>query len=511
MANYNYIEEFDLEGLAEHITYFERDDYRIDLDKIGKGKFDIDIFDKEDPYELKVHAIPKNHWNFIFFAIFNNDGDVSYYTSNPITLDFSANEKIIAKFHPEFDLTVNRGNQNEVNKYLLKEYYSNESNQYEEVYFPGEYLKLKVENIQPGYVFNRWAKPGKSETADVLSPYEEETQVRVFRTTSHNYVADISKGRFNWIILNLPDNMIASEYMSDEKYKVNDAVEARFERIRYFFDVNIIGQGDYNIRGQPEGIEDNEPYYLYGRELLIDASPQENWKFNKWRWINPDPPENLAIDEDNPEIIEGYIEDDYDNHEFRYELDLIFAPTLNIDLEKANETDFEPSAKINLNPEPKEGYEDNKVYDINTEVDIEIIPDEGWTFLQWSNEVKNTNKKDTSIIMDDTYDINAYLKRNEYNIQFVIIGEGQIEVLPDKETFQHGEEVRIKAIPDEGYCFQKYEGAIESENNEEEFVIEENKKIYVLFSPQLHINIFGEGEVEVEPEKDCYSYEIFRK
>jgi len=84
-------------------------------------------------------------------------------------------------------------------------------------------------------------------------------------------------------------------------------------------------------------------------------------------------------------------------------------------------------------------------------------------------------------------------------------GEGGIEVddeeveLPYSEDFERGTEVTLKALPDEGYGFDRWAGDYEAEEEEITILMEDDMEItaYILELYELTIDIEGRGIVEV--------------
>lgn len=84
------------------------------------------------------------------------------------------------------------------------------------------------------------------------------------------------------------------------------------------------------------------------------------------------------------------------------------------------------------------------------------------------------------------------------NIQSYPENSGSIEVNPEKEIYSNGDNIELKAIPNEGYVFYKWEGDIDSEVNPYSLSINNDLTIIAHFEPRsypLEINIIGKGSV----------------
>ena len=76
----------------------------------------------------------------------------------------------------------------------------------------------------------------------------------------------------------------------------------------------------------------------------------------------------------------------------------------------------------------------------------------------------------------------------------VLEGRGTVEISPDKDTYEEGDRVEIKAVPDENFNFVEWTGAINSSDKEETIVIDDDMTIGVVF--EVDQNITGEGTEE---------------
>lgn len=73
----------------------------------------------------------------------------------------------------------------------------------------------------------------------------------------------------------------------------------------------------------------------------------------------------------------------------------------------------------------------------------------------------------------------------------VLEGDGVVEVSPDKDTYENGTEVEIKAIPDENFNFVEWRGSIDSSEKEETVVVDSDMKIGAIF--EVDQDITGQG------------------
>ena len=77
-------------------------------------------------------------------------------------------------------------------------------------------------------------------------------------------------------------------------------------------------------------------------------------------------------------------------------------------------------------------------------------------------------------------------------------GMGVILVNPIGDSFEANERVTLEAIPNEGYVFEKWEGALSGNTNPEFIIIDNDKSVtahFFLRNYPLNISISGEGSV----------------
>ena len=73
---------------------------------------------------------------------------------------------------------------------------------------------------------------------------------------------------------------------------------------------------------------------------------------------------------------------------------------------------------------------------------------------------------------------------------------GSVQVTPDKESYEQGEEVRLKAMPSEGYVFRRWKGSFAGTDSEVRIFIQSDLDVIAEFREGAP----NEGEVEPEGE-----------
>ncbi|MFP3872443.1 MAG: S8 family serine peptidase, partial [Candidatus Aenigmatarchaeota archaeon] len=101
-------------------------------------------------------------------------------------------------------------------------------------------------------------------------------------------------------------------------------------------------------------------------------------------------------------------------------------------------------------------------YSAGSVVDLEAVADDGYYFVRWSGEnetIDDATANQTTITMNDTYNISAEFSRGNYTLTINSTAGGYVAE-PGEGTFEYaqGTLVDLEAIPDEGYYFVEWTG-----------------------------------------------------
>ncbi|MBN9655065.1 InlB B-repeat-containing protein [Halobacillus sp. GSS1] len=86
----------------------------------------------------------------------------------------------------------------------------------------------------------------------------------------------------------------------------------------------------------------------------------------------------------------------------------------------------------------------------------------------------------------------------ESYVQTHVEGEGRIDVSPDKEEYEEGEDIQLEAIGEEGWEFVRWEGDLQGSENPVQHTMDGHLNVTAVFesgSHDLRLSISGEGEV----------------
>lgn len=142
-------------------------------------------------------------------------------------------------------------------------------------------------------------------------------------------------------------------------------------------------------------------------------------------------------------------------------------------------------------------------YEHGTKVKLTAVPERGWQFSHWEQDLEGNNNPET-IVVDNPKYITAVFVPLEYALNISIEGEGFIGHVGNsvpQEKYKHGSEIKIQAMPETGWLFSHWEGDLAGANNPEALIMDDEKNITAVFVKKeypLNINIEGKGQVKEE-------------
>ncbi|MGF1669828.1 MAG: hypothetical protein ACFCU6_05215, partial [Balneolaceae bacterium] len=132
----------------------------------------------------------------------------------------------------------------------------------------------------------------------------------------------------------------------------------------------------------------------------------------------------------------------------------------------------------------------------NTQIVIEARPSEGWIFNGWEGDLISSRNPD-SLLIDRDKTIIAFFEREgivAFSLTVGIQGEGTVDLDPDKEMYEDGDEVTLSANPAEGWAFLEWQEDLTGTDNPATLVMDSNKSVIAVFesqtsSPTLNITV----------------------
>jgi NOL1/NOP2/fmu family ribosome biogenesis protein len=255
-------------------------------------------------------------------------------------------------------------------------------------------------------------------------------------------------------------------------------VTAVFEKKTYELIVNTDGEGAVS----EEIVQQKTTDYEHGTVVELTSNPAEGWKFIEWTGdiSVSENPTQVTVDEAK-EVTAVFVKESY-----------------NLTIETEGE------GSITKSPDQTE-------YEYESDVELTANPAEGWEFVEWTGDITG-NKNPTSLIVDDTKEVNAVFAKKEYALTINTEGEGSVheEIIQQKTTdYPHGTIVQLTANPAEGWEFVEWQGAINSTENPTQVTVNEAKEVTAVFEKKtysLSVSTTGEGSVTKDPDQQEYAY-----
>ncbi|MEB1808188.1 MAG: InlB B-repeat-containing protein [Bacillaceae bacterium] len=143
-------------------------------------------------------------------------------------------------------------------------------------------------------------------------------------------------------------------------------------------------------------------------------------------------------------------------------------------------------------------------------VTLTATPDRGWEFTRWSGDASGTNPT-TTVKMDGNKRVEAvFTKIPEYKINTSVQGNGSISRSPSSEGYARGTRVTLAATPFEGWKFERWEGDVNSTNQQVTVTMDANKTVRAVFSRiqqrhRLTTEVNGQGSISRSQNNDAYN------
>ena len=127
-------------------------------------------------------------------------------------------------------------------------------------------------------------------------------------------------------------------------------------------------------------------------------------------------------------------------------------------------------------------------YDEGTEITIVATPEEGYEFVRWDGfDGIDADKASLTITLNSNTTFEAIFQLIPFYTLTISAGDGGTVSMEGGE-YQNGTEIEVIAIPNEGYEFLRWTGAIESENSLINFNLYQNEEIMALFVRASSLN-----------------------
>jgi surface protein len=230
-------------------------------------------------------------------------------------------------------------------------------------------------------------------------------------------------------------------------------VTATFVKI-YDLTVNTVGEG--TITEEIVTTTGKTTSYDTGVTVQLTAEPAEGWRFEGW----------TGTVESTESVVQVEMSE-------AREVTATFIKIYDLNVTVVGEGEVIEEIVVE---------ETGKTYDTGTTVKLTATPAEGWRFGGWSGAITSTDST-TTVLVDEAKEITATFIQ-VYDLNITIEGEGEVteeEVASTSKAYDAGSNVKLTAVPAEGYVFSSWSGDITSTDNPVTVSVDGQKAITATF------------------------------
>jgi len=229
--------------------------------------------------------------------------------------------------------------------------------------------------------------------------------------------------------------------------------------------------------------------YLDGRIALVVATPDPGSQFAGWTGDATSPTTSVGVLMDDDKTVTGTF--------------VIEGDTFDLTINQVGEGTVDPEPGTLTLPE-------------GAPVRLTAIPALGWEFDGWTGDVSGAdpNEQIIDITMTADRDITANFVPDGLDHTLFIEIEGEGRTTPSAPTARFLDDTLVELIartnPDSGFAFDRWEGDVESSQQFDEILMDDDKNITAVFvSPGDHnltINNVGGSSLSLFPEAGVHAY-----
>ena len=325
-----------------------------------------------------------------------------------------------------------------------------------------EYFNIKEDkNIKAVFVANEYKLLAETygngeillEEVDVHNPLGDIQSNYINRNYSKNDVVNLTYIDNNdcWYFDSWIEDIESTNKTEEVVIDSNKHIVADFNIRRYSIDKNIIGNG--RIELSPSNNK-----YECGDLVEVTAIPDKGYKFDHWE-------DDLNIST-NPESINIY-ENKNITAVFtkkKYTLDLTINGTGNVDV-TPSKTEYSYGDEVTLQAE---GVGDSNFV--------------SYTYKNKTPEIVSTDRYQ-NIVMNEDRNITVLFEDNEYILTVETVGQGNVEITPEKDVYSAGDLIELEVISEDNWMFYTWSSSPELnlEDSNESFNITEDTHITAYF------------------------------
>ncbi|MEE8307808.1 MAG: InlB B-repeat-containing protein, partial [Gammaproteobacteria bacterium] len=145
-------------------------------------------------------------------------------------------------------------------------------------------------------------------------------------------------------------------------------------------------------------------------------------------------------------------------------------------------------------------------YNHGETVTLEVAPNEGYSFTNWSGDLSD-NANPATLLMDADKSVSAGFALKAYSLT-VTAGDGSVTKSPAQASYNHGETVTLEAVPITGYSFTNWSGDLTGGTNPATLVMDTDKSVSAGFALKAYsLTVTAvDGSVTKSPVQASYDH-----
>jgi hypothetical protein len=236
------------------------------------------------------------------------------------------------------------------------------------------------------------------------------------------------------------------EFESGQVTKASTNVNFIGTKKTYVLSIEIEGEGTVNEEVLPSIASTD---YEHGTRVQLTAVAAEGWHFSHWEddLEGTDNPATVVVDE-KKSVIAVFIKKAY---------------TLNIETEGQGTVNEEILPLI-----ASAGYEHG------TRVQLTAVPAEGWRFSHWEGDLEGSDNPAT-VIVDEEKSVIAVFEQESYVLGIDVYGSGEVDIFPNKDSYEFGQVVHLVATPNEGWFLDQWWGDLDGIETSKDILMDSDR------------------------------------
>lgn len=151
------------------------------------------------------------------------------------------------------------------------------------------------------------------------------------------------------------------------------------------------------------------------------------------------------------------------------------------------------------------------VYSVDAPVQVEAVPDRGWTFEGWSGDATGDTNP-LRLVMDGDKELTARFVEapGTHTLTVGVSGNGATAPAAGARAYAAGSRVQVTAIPARGATFSEWRGAATGRDNPVTVSMDEDREVTAVFTPEtatshaLTVTVVGNGSTS--PSAGAHAY-----